>query len=349
MVCSHVVHATAAMFGACSGNTAMNKVQHVKLKREIETMCNLMQPGGVISFVWDGHAAGNGSQKLTRYTCTVGWSRRVSLLDRSPSSYFGPKKVEYISLVESHTYAPVKHFWEPFQREPRFAIQVLVLQNLVKICCDTMARRYGPNWREKTLLKAQGADIALDEKRAYGVLHTMGGPAGGGEWIHVPAGCEAPEPHMRFPPYSGPAAVEAPVDRCQYEIDEPETGYGRTDEMDDMEHFMMLKRRVTNNGRLLPDADGCYRRSSSSRGAYRTSSVLSDPRRSHSQHSRANRTARTESSYSSSLANGEGPRPKKTRHDRGPKHSAAEKQKSRRDDNYSIKEDSPKNAAIERE
>ncbi|KAL1650251.1 hypothetical protein SLS58_001062 [Diplodia intermedia] len=309
MGCSHVVHAGASVLASFAGLTTMNKVQHAKLKREIETMCNIMQPEGVIAFNWSGSTMMN--QDMVKYTCTVSWKKRATVFDRSPKSYFGPK-VSYISLVEAHTYASVKHFWELYQREPRFDIQVLVLNNLVKICGDTMARRYGPDWREKALLKSQGADVALDEKRAYSVLHTMGGPSGGGEWIHVPAGCDLPDPHMRFPPFSGPRGIEAPkraraaINDCQYEIDELETGDERADEMDDIEHFQVLKRRVTNKGRLLPDASGSYGQG-----------MPSDQRSSMSGGHR--RAGGVDSSNGSSLADGEAeshnrPRHKRQRH-----------------------------------
>ncbi|KAB2577035.1 hypothetical protein BFW01_g2292 [Lasiodiplodia theobromae] len=329
----------------------MNKIEHENLKRELETMCHVLQPGGKISFNWSGQPVGQDNKDLVKYTCAINWRMDVGFFERKAKAHLIPN-ASFVRLVESHAYAKVNHFWERYQREPRFDIQVIVLQNLVKLCSDTMARRFGPNWREKVLLKSQGQDIALDEKRAFATLHTMGGPRGGGEWIHVPASAELPEPHMRYPSVADNSLVvwRAPTNSCAYEIDELDTGDERTATMDDMEHFNMLKRRVTNKARLLPDANGTYGRSTSSDDMERSSIVFRGHRNGPPRHSRSphGRTAPEDSRPRILPINDEGDSDR-PRHKRKRSARSEENRRSRKDHGRAIAGSMSKDADIERE
>lgn len=116
-----------------------------------------------------------------------------------PPPNMTPGRPTTITVLKAEATGLIYRAWEPYQREPRWEIQAELLEKLLEHAENRMKARYGGNYRSKLLRKAMGDDIALDERAAYATMHTMGGPDGGGEWVHVPAGMDEVPDEMHYP------------------------------------------------------------------------------------------------------------------------------------------------------
>ncbi|EOD46953.1 hypothetical protein UCRNP2_6315 [Neofusicoccum parvum UCRNP2] len=221
MGCSYVVHAGAKMLASFAGFAISDKNRRRELVREIKTLThpgpafvNIIWPKGKIAFhfyvkeVLDGATAaaldagnnggkyGGKPKRYARFCCDIQWARRGG-----GGLFGGAAAVPIVgegdggmtvTLWRAEMSAEVRHAWEPYRRTPRWDVQNALLTQLRSQVEGAMVRRYGPDYRSKVLKKAQGQDLALDEKGAYATMHSMGGPDGGGEWVHVPQGIQAP-------------------------------------------------------------------------------------------------------------------------------------------------------------
>ncbi|EKG20118.1 hypothetical protein MPH_02563 [Macrophomina phaseolina MS6] len=227
--------------------------------------CAELHKKGKVEFIWSAHPVGNsgGGKKRRRYQCRVCWLRRGSLFSNPVATEAETDK--YFLLYEAEAINDVQHFWEPYQREPRWDVQIQLLEMLEKKITDASRSRFGEQYQAKYLLKAQGREVVMDEKLAYLTVHSMGGYEQGGHWNYVPASLEGKLAEEQEWPQTRQYSWER-YNQWREIMKDREAGQLEWDGTDDA--YPLPGRRISTR-RRLPGRDGPYGHLSNSEGTAR--------------------------------------------------------------------------------